>query len=142
MAELTRKAYVARTSHDQHHLNRLSVPEWGVVELRVKKGAASGSLSYRLPGATTPRTPTGAGTDSFNFAPGIQYNPATWTEDATRKDPVTIWYDLHNPFLNITKAKLEIFRRFDKSAVWKRELKDHELQDGSGTHSRLRIQLY
>src|SRR2546426_8631195 len=126
MAEFSGKAYVARTSHDQTHLNRLSVPEWGVVEIRLKKGG-SGSLSHRLPGATTPRNPSGAGADSFNFAPGHQYNTATWTEDLTKEDRVKIWYDLHNPFLNIKKAKLEIFRRFDKSPVWERELEDDEL---------------
>src|SRR5207249_11092821 len=39
-------------------------------------------------------------------------------------------YDLHNPYLNIKKAKLEIVRRFDNSPVWERELEDDELLDG------------
>jgi len=129
MAELNRKAYVARTSHDQKHLNRLTVPEWGVVEVRLKKGRA-GSLSHRLPGATTPRAPSGAGTDSFNFAPGPQLDPVKWTADTARTDRVTVLYDLHNPFLNITKAKLQLFRRFYDDAIWERELTDDELLDG------------
>ncbi len=131
MAKFSGTAYVARTSHDQKHLNRLSVPEWGVVEVSVTT-TKSRSLSYRLPGASTPRNPSGKGTDSFNFAPGVQFDPdpRKWVEDYSRKDPVVLWYDLHNPFLNITKAKLEIFRRFDDDAIWERNLKDDELLDG------------
>jgi len=123
-------AYVARTSHDQTHVNRISVPEYGVVEIRVLN-SNGGSLSHRLPGAVTPRAPTGTGTDSFNFAPGQQYNPGPWTADAARTDRVKVWFDLHNPYLNISKAKLELFRRFDKSPVWERDLKDEELLDGA-----------
>jgi hypothetical protein len=130
MAKYSNTAHVARTSHDKVHVNRLSAPEYGVVEIRVLKGAA-GSLSHREPGASTPRAPSAAGVDTFNFAPGPQYNPATWTEDPARHDRVKVWYDLHNPYLNITKAKLELFRRFDESAIWKRELKDEELLDGA-----------
>jgi hypothetical protein len=130
MAKFSGTAYVARTSYDQTHVNRLCVPEFGVVEIRRKKNGL-GSLSHRLPSVSTPRVPTGAGTNSFNFAPGPQYNPVTWVEDAARDDLVKIWYDLHNPLLNITKARLEIFSRFDKTAIWERDLKDQELEDGA-----------
>ncbi|HWC98825.1 MAG TPA: hypothetical protein VG456_18825 [Candidatus Sulfopaludibacter sp.] len=131
MAEFSNTVFVARTSDGLAHVNRLTVPEYGVVEIRIKKGAA-GSLSHRMPGASTPRNPTGAGADNFNFAPGPQLNPApaVWTVDPARHDRVKFWYDLYNPFLNITKAKLEIFRRFDTSPIWTRELEGDELLEG------------
>lgn len=128
----SKTAYVARTSHDLTHVNRLSIPEYGVVELRVKN-ANGGSLSHRPPGASTPRAPSGAGTDAFNFAPGGQYNSTTWAPDAARTDLVEVWYDLHNPYLSIQKAKLELFRRFEDSSIWDRELKGEELLDGDHT---------
>jgi hypothetical protein len=127
---ISRKAYVARTAHDQTHGNKLVAPEYGVIELRLKKGDSKKSKSI-LPESSTPRRkPTDGGEDDFCFAPGTQWKEDTWTEDTAKHDKVAIWYHLYNPFSVITEAKLELFRRFDKKAFWERELKDDELIDG------------
>ena len=127
--KISRTAYVARTAHDQTHGNKLVVPEFGVIELRLKKGAAE-SKSY-MPTASLPRRkPKTTGDDKFCFAPGTQWTEATWVEDAAKNDAVKVWYDLYNPFSVITEAKLELFRRFDKVAFWERVLEKDELLEG------------
>ncbi len=130
---ISRNASIARTAHDRTHLNRLGVPEFGVVEIQIKGQGGSKSKSYRDGSSTTPTAPSGTGSESFHFAPGPQYAPATWTADATLKDDVQIVYTLHNPHYAIDKAKVEIFRRFDTNPVWKRDLKDEELLHGENT---------
>jgi hypothetical protein len=129
MKTIERNAYVARTAQGLSHNNRLVVPEFGVVELRVFKGGAS-SLSHRLARSKTPRDPSGTGTDDFHFAPGPQLDPGPWTVDATRHDRVTIRYHLYNPFGAVRKARLELFVRKEKKPVWQRELAGAELFDG------------
>jgi hypothetical protein len=127
---ITRDAFVARTAHDKQHVNRLAIPEYAVIEVRVRKTAAKGSKSYLDPKAVPPREPAGEGGDDFHFAPGPQLNSGTWAVDAAKNDDVQIWYDLFNPFLAIETAKLEMFRRFEKTPFWTRDLKDDELKDG------------
>jgi hypothetical protein len=127
--KISRLAFVARTAHDQQHGNKLVVPECGVIELRVKKGDKK-SQSY-LPKTSSPRRKPGeGGDDKFCFAPGTQWTASTWTEDANKTDKVKIWYHLYNPYSVITEAKLELFRRFDKKAIWERKLEKDELLDG------------
>lgn len=129
MKSIDRNAFVARTAEGLTHNNRLVVPEFGVVELRVLQGGTT-SKSHRLPRSVTPRVPAVVGDDAFHFAPGPQLDPAPWTIDATRHDRVVILYNLYNPFGAIKKAKLELFVRREKKAVWHRDLKDDELLDG------------
>ena len=127
---ITREAYVARTAHDLKHVNRLVVPEYGVVELRVRTSDANGSKSYLTHDADPGRKPGGKGTNDYHFAPGPQLDAGTWAVDAAKNDDVEIWYDLFNPFLAIEEATLELFHRFDTKPFWTRELKDDELEDG------------
>lgn len=129
MLKLERSAAIARTADGLTHHNRLVVPEFGVVELRLEQGGAS-SLSHRLPGSKTPRDPGGAGTDTFHFAPGPHLDPGPWTPDAGRHDRVKLKVHLYNPFGQIKHAWLELFVRREKSPVWRRELKGDELLDG------------
>lgn len=130
---LARTVQTARTAHDKTHLNRLSVPEFGVVEIQVKGAGTSSSKSYRDESSKTPKDPSGKGTDDFHFVPGPQFAEGTWAEDLSLKDDVKIVYTLHNPQNAITEAKLEVFRRFDQTPVWKRDLKDEELLHGETT---------
>jgi len=129
MKSIDRTAYLARTAEGLTHNNRLVVPEFGVVALRLFKGAAS-SQSHRLPRSKTPRDPAVVGDDNFHFAPGPQLDPGPWTVQAAREDKVKLRYDFYNPVAAVKKARIEIFVRGDKSPVWHRELKDAELYDG------------
>lgn len=129
MKSIDRTAYIARTAQALTHNNRLVVPEFGVVELRVLQAAAT-SKSHRLPRSVTPRVPVDVGDDTFHFAPGPQLDAVPWTVDAARHDRVVILYNLFNPFGAVKKAKLELFVRREKNAVWHRDLKDDELLDG------------
>ena len=127
--KISRNAYVARTAHDQTHGNRLVVPEYGIVELRVKKDDSKKSKSYLAKASVPRRTPTTGGEDKFCFAPGTQWDETTWTETANT-DTVKLWYHLYNPHSLITEAKLALFRRFDEKAIWERDLEKDELLDG------------
>jgi hypothetical protein len=130
---IKRTARVARTAHDKAHQNRLGVPEFGVVEIQMKGQGGSLSKCYRDASSTTPIDPVTTGVDTFHFAPGPQYNAATWAADAALKDDVQIVYKLHNPQAAIREAKVEIFTRFSKTPVWTRDLKDDELLHGEHT---------
>jgi hypothetical protein len=130
---IARTAHVARTAHDKTHLNRLGVPEFGVVEIQIKAQGGSVSKCYRDASSETPVKPSDQGKDTFHFAPGPQYAEGTWTADPSLKDDVKIVYKLHNPQFAIKKATIEIYPRFAKDPVWKRELKDDELLHGETT---------
>jgi hypothetical protein len=130
---INRTARIARTAHDKTHINRLAIPEFGVVEIQIKGQSNSKSKSYRDGSSTTPVAPSGTGADAFHFAPGPQYAVATWTADPSLKDDVQIVYKLHNPQFAIEEAKIEIFTRFSKDPVWTRALKDDELLHGEHT---------
>lgn len=129
MKSIDRTVHLARTADGLTHNNRLVVPEFGVVELRVLQGGTT-SKSHRLPRSATPRVPAVLGDDAFHFAPGPQLDPGPWTVDVARHDRVVILYNLYNPFGAIKKAKLELFVRREKKAVWHRELEEDELLDG------------
>ena len=130
---INRTATIARTAHDKTHLNRLSVPEFGVVQIQIKGQGGSLSKCYRDASSTTPVPPVTTGLDMFYFAPGPQYNAATWVADPSLKDDVKIVYKLHNPQFAIDEAKIEIFTRFSKDPVWTWDLKDDELLHGETT---------
>src|SRR5450759_3066708 len=90
--KISRTASVARTAHDQTHGNKLTVPECGVIEIRVKKSDEKKSKSY-LPKTSIPRRkPAAGGDDKFCFAPGTQWTASTWTEDTSKTDKVKVWY--------------------------------------------------
>lgn len=130
---INRTADISRTAHDKAHVNRLGVPEFGVVEVQIKGQAGSLSKCYRDSSSTSPVVPATTGVDTFHFAPGPQYAAATWVADPALKDDVKITYKLHNPQFAIATASLELFVRFSKTPVWKRDLKDDELLHGEHT---------
>jgi hypothetical protein len=127
--KIDRTVYVARTGHDQSHGNRLVVPEFGVIELRLTKGARK-SVSHLGKASVPRRQPKDGGEETFCFAPGTQLDATSWTEDTSKTDKVKVWYHLYNPHSVITEAKLALFRRFDKTAIWDRVLEKDELLDG------------
>ena len=126
--KISRTVYVARTAHDKTNGNKLVVPEYGVIELRLKTDAKK-SKSYLPKTSAPPRKPVDEGEDTFCFAPGTQWDD-NGVEVPANTDKVKVWYHLYNPHSVITEAKLQLFRRFDKTAIWERDLKDDELLDG------------
>ncbi|HWB83564.1 MAG TPA: hypothetical protein VG675_05465 [Bryobacteraceae bacterium] len=127
---INRTARIARTAHDKAHLNRLGVPEFGVVQIQIQGQGGSKSKSYRDGSSATPTAPATTGVDTFHFAPGPQYNVATWAVDNNLKDDVQIVYKLHNPQFAIATARLELFTRFAATPVWTRDLTGDELLHG------------
>jgi hypothetical protein len=111
---LTRTVYVARTAHDLQHSNRLQVPTYGVRKLFLSIGAKN-SKSYLIPEAPK-QAQAAKASDDFYFAP--------------EKEKPKINYELDDPGGWITKATLELFHRDNKTAVWKKELKDDDIAHG------------
>ena len=111
---LNRTAYVARTAHDLQHVNQLQAPSYGVRSLFLTIGAKN-SKSYLIPEA--PKHPQEAkASDDFYFAPG--------------NEKPKIKYLLQDTGGWITKATLELFHRDNKTAVWKKGLKDDDITHG------------
>lgn len=113
---LKRTIYVARTAHDLKHVNTVHVPVFGIVKLYVSAGSKN-SKSYLLPEAPEQKQASSAA-DTFCFAP--------------EAEKAKIKYELDDVCGAITKAKLELFHRANKTPIWKRDLKDGEL--GHGEH--------
>ena len=111
---MKRTARVARTAHDLKHVNRLHVPQFGVVKLCLKAGAKI-SKSYLLDTAPAPKPEDGA-TDDMHFAP--------------EKETVKIKYEIDDWCGLIKKATLELFYRDNATAVWKKELVADEYTHG------------
>src|SRR5438132_17635 len=103
---MTRVAYVARTAHDQKHLNRLRDPQFSIVSLVLVSGSRS-SKSYLPADAPAPKT-SASGSDQFHFVP--------------EKETIQIAYELDDPFQMITTLKLELFRYFSEPALWTLDL--------------------
>ena len=101
---MKRNANVARTAFDLTHENRIRVPEFRIVSLNLISGAKS-SKSY-LPDDAPP-TPS-AGDDGFHFVP--------------EKETIQITYELDDRFAMIQTLKLELFRKYDKTAMWTLDL--------------------
>lgn len=113
---MDRKAKIARTAHDKDNVNRLRVPEFGVIKLCLTIGGKF-SKSYLPDGIVLPKGVTkpaedGSATDNFHFAP--------------EKEKIKITYRIDDPLANVTKATLELFRRNEATAVWKKDLKPAE----------------
>jgi hypothetical protein len=102
---MKRTVYVARTSHDLQHVNRLVAPEYGIVSLNLVAAGGQSSKCYVPPDAPPP--PAG-GDDKFHFIPEYEN--------------VEIRYEIKNKFALITGAKLEMFSRFDATPVWSVDL--------------------
>lgn len=130
---ITRSADVARTAHDLTHINRLGVPELGVVFIQVRAGVGNRSKCYRDASSKTAVLAPIDGDDTFHFAPGPQYDQVAWVADPALKDDVQIVYQLHNPQVAIKTAKLEIFPRFADTPIWSRDLDEDERLQGEHT---------
>jgi hypothetical protein len=102
---MKRTVYVARTSHDLQHVNRLVTPEYGIVSLNVVAAGGLSSKCYLPPDA--PAAPAG-GDDKFHFVPEYE--------------TVEIRYEIKDKFALITGAKLEVFSRFDATPLWSVDL--------------------
>jgi hypothetical protein len=111
---LTRTVYIARTAYDLQHVNKLHVPRYGIVKLFLTVGGKN-SKSYLIPEAPETKQEPKA-TDDFHFAP--------------EKEKPKIKYELDDVCGWITKAKLELLHRNEKTVVWKKDLKEDEFAHG------------
>jgi hypothetical protein len=103
-------ARFAASLSKKHH-NTLVPASYGVVYLQVAAGSAS-SKSFG-------GTETKEGAEDFHYAPGV--------EDLTLK------YKVFDPKGVILGARLQLFRRFDATPLWERELTEDERADGEHT---------
>lgn len=99
------KTKVARTAKGLSHVNRLVVPGFGIVELHLKNADESKQSKAYLPQGFS--APSG-GTDDFHFAP--------------EKETIKICYEIKDSNGVISKAKLELFRRFKEQPIWSLDL--------------------
>ena len=99
---MKRTAYIARTANDLAHVNRLGIPFFGLVELRLAAGAKT-SKSY-LPDDAPAPTAAETGSDDFHFIP--------------EKETIEIRYEIEDRAGLVSGAKLELFTRFDENAIW------------------------
>ncbi len=104
---MKRTVYLARTAYDLKHLNRMAIPEFGVLSLAVATATKS-SKSHIPDGAPGPTT-ADTGTEDFHFVP--------------EKETVEIRYGIDDRFLLIDSGKLELFTRFSETALWTLDLK-------------------
>jgi hypothetical protein len=105
---------VARTAYDLEHVNRLHVPQFGVVKLYLSVGGKN-SKTHLLDTAPAPRQEAGA-TDDMHFAP--------------EKETCKIKYETDDWCGLITKATLELFYRDNVAAIWKKDLNEDEYTHG------------
>ncbi len=101
---MKRTARIARTAHGLTHQNRLHVPEFWVTKLRLELGGKT-SITHVQPGAPDP---DGSGSNNFNFAP--------------EKETPELKYTIDDPRGTIRSAKLELFTRYNKDALWSFDL--------------------
>ncbi len=106
MPPLQRTVRIARTAHDLTHVNRLRVPEFGVVRISVGIGGKS-SKPYRPANAPAPKD-ADTGTDDFHFCP--------------EKEEVEIRYEIDDFGGNIDEATLEMFCRYEDAPLWTLDL--------------------
>jgi len=106
---------VARTAHDLKHVNRVRVHGFGVTSLQLKIGDALSSKTHLPEGYQAPKE----GKDEFLFAPGVEKPKIAWK--------------IADPFGTLAKGRFELFRRGDKTPIWKLDLKPEQLTDGEHT---------
>jgi len=105
-------APVERTAPGTAQGNRLRPPpDYGVTALRLQAGRAS-SRSYLLGQRGGSRT----GADDFHFAPELE--------------TIQIVYTLNDQQRRIARAKLELFRRHDPTAIWTEQVQANNLTHG------------
>ena len=104
---MKRTVRAARTMHDLDHVNRLRFPAFRIVNLFLKAGSKS-SKSYLPPDA-----PAGSGGDSgddkFHFIP--------------EKETIEIHYQIEDKFAVADSGKLELYNRWEDTALWSLDLK-------------------
>lgn len=105
---MQRTVYPARTGHDLTHVNRLAVPEFGILDLRIAAGAKT-SRFHQPAGSPAPKTAENGAKD-FHFIP--------------EHETVEIRYEIEDRFVLVDGAKLELFARFDENPLWSLDLKD------------------
>src|SRR5262245_29429131 len=107
MSTLDRTAYVARTAHDLDHVNRIGIPVYSVLELRLKASGKT-SKSY-LPDDAPRASAAETGSDDFHFAP--------------EKETIEILFEIEDRFGLANDAKLELVTRFEETPLWTLDLK-------------------
>jgi hypothetical protein len=112
---------VARTADGLNHGNHIRIPSFGVTKLYIQTSDGKSRSKTCIPDNSTCKKKDSGGSNKFYFAPGIA------------DEKVQIIYNIDDPFGSIQGGKLELFRRFDKTPLWKRDLKKKELEDGEHT---------
>ena len=105
---MKRTVYTARTAFDLKHVNRLGVPEFAILDLRLAAGAKTSQ--FFQPADAPPPAAAESGAADFHFVP--------------EKETVEIRYEIENRFLLVDGAKLELFTRFEKDPLWTLDFKD------------------
>jgi hypothetical protein len=107
------KAKVMRTASGLDHVNHLCVEAFGIKEFRLQNlDASRKSKSYMPVGYKAPS----GGKDNFHFCP--------------EKEKIHIYYKINDPLGLITKATLELFRKYDELPIWSTILKREDYTDG------------
>jgi hypothetical protein len=106
---------VARTAHDLKHVNRVRVHGSGVASLQLKISDDLSSKTHLPEGYKAPKE----GKDEFLFAPGVEKPKIAWK--------------IEDPLGALVKGRFELFRRGDKTPIWKLDLKPEQLKDGEHT---------
>jgi hypothetical protein len=107
------KAKVMRTASGLEHVNHLCVEAFGIKEFRLQNMDASRKSKSYMPAGY--KAPSG-GKDNFHFCP--------------EKEKIHIYYKINDPLGLITKATLELFRKYDELPIWSTILKREDYTDG------------
>lgn len=107
------KSKVMRTASGLDHVNHLCVPGFSIKEFRLQNLDASRKSKSYMPAGY--KAPSG-GKDDFHFCP--------------EKEKIHIYYKISDPLGLITKATLELFRKYDELPIWSTILKREDYTDG------------
>jgi hypothetical protein len=99
---MKRFAYVARTSHDLDHVNRIAAPTFALADLRL--GIGNKTSKFYIPEDAPPLKKADTGSDEFHFVP--------------EQETIEIRYEIDDRAGLVTGAKLELFAVFDKKPLW------------------------
>ncbi len=111
---MDRTVYVARTAYDLTHVNRLAIPQLGVISLYLEIGGKR-SKPYLIDTAP-PQPALPNSSDDFHFVPELE----------TPK----IKYEIDDPGALITEAKLQLFHRGKSEFIWEKVLTEDEYTHG------------
>lgn len=101
---MDRKGYVIKTPEGETNVNKLRLPEFGVVAVQLKAGDKLSKV-YVPAGA---KAGGEAGSDDFHFLP--------------EHETIEIHYQINNPTEVVKGAKLQLFTRFDASPLFSLDL--------------------